>query len=861
MGSFRLYLYLASYLVFYCTKQYKVPIFAQSISSDQTNQKQHTMKPLSSLLGIAFSTLLATGLQAQTTTKGGLKGQVQSGGKGVDAATVALLKTKDSSLVKLSVSNSAGQYELEQILAGQYLLRISAVGYQPSFTKATIVAGETKDAGTTELEAAAGKLQDVVVTVKKPLVEQKLDRTVVNIEGQASNAGITALEVLEKSPGITVDKDGNISLKGKAGVMVLIDGKPTYMSGTDLANYLRNLPSNQLELLEIMTNPPAKYDAAGNAGIINIKTKKNKAKGFNGSFTVGGGQGVYTKLNNSLNLNYRNNKWNLFGNYSSYYNRNFQELELQRVFRNQTTQQVVSNFEQVSNMRRKNMGHNAKLGFDYYASKKTTVGVTLTGFSNKSNNGNTNSTLIMDPANSLTSRTEANNSIEMRFKNWGANANVRHQFDSTGRELTADVDVLQYRNKNDQHFANYFFDKDGSKLQEDEYLRGDLPSTINIYSAKVDYTHPLKGKARFEAGVKTSIVKTDNDARYTEFDHSTGNWIIDTDRSNHFIYTENINAAYVNLSKEFSKKWSGQLGLRAENTNAKGDQLTSSLDFTRSYTQLFPTAYVQYAANEKHSFVLNYGRRIERPDYEDMNPFIYFLDKYTYQTGNPNLTPQFAHNIELSHSFKGFLNTTLNYTRTTDMMSEVFRQDDATNTTFVTKDNVANSRQIGVSINAGVPVTKWWRTNVYVNAFHNKFSGEINGGYLELDMNGWMTNIQNQFTFKKGWGGEISGFYRSRMLEGVLTAQSMGVINFAVTKKMMKDKGQLRLNFRDPFDLQYFRGTVKYQNIDLRIKNQWDNQVLNISFTYRFGKPVKGPSPRKNGGAGDEQNRVKSGGN
>jgi hypothetical protein len=792
-----------------------------------------------------------------------VKASVRANDTPLEHATITILRLRDSSTAKIALSSRDGSFAAESLKAGEYFLAVSITGYEKYLSPAfALKEGEVLDLGNLTLKEKKSSLHDVTVVARKPLVEQKIDRMVVNVEGQAASVGLNALEVLEKSPGITVDRDGNISLKGKQGVLVLIDNKPTYMSAIDLTNYLNNLPASSLESIEIMSNPPAKYDAAGNAGVINIKTKRNKASGFNGSANAGMGQGIYPKANAGLNLNYRNNRWNWFGNYSYNYNENFQDLSITRNFRDKITNDLSSIFDQQSVMKRQSFGHNGKAGADYYAGKKTTLGVVLTGFINHTDNDNENTTWIMNPQGEIQSITEAHNTLAMGSKSLGANFNFRHQFDTTGRELTADVDVIGYNNGNDQLFINQFFDKTGAVLQPDELVLGDLPSRIRIYSAKTDYVHSFKNKSKLEAGFKASYVETDNDAKYFVLNNGTGQWEVDQTRTNHFVYEEYISAAYANYSREIGKKWSLQLGLRLENTIAKGRQLTTSENFDRNYTQLFPTLFAKYAAGKNNSFVVNYGRRIQRPNYQDLNPFIYYLDRYTFQAGNPNLTPQFAHNIELTHSFKGFLNTTLNYSHTSDIISQVFRQNDATNTTFITNDNIATRQQYGISTNAGLPVNKWWRVNLFANAFYNTFEGEINGGMVETEQFSWMANLQNQFTFGKGWGAELSGFYRSRMLEGVIFAEPMGAINLAGSKKVLKNKGTIRLNLRDVFDLQYFRGSSKYQNIDIRFTNYWDNQVANLSFTYNFGKPLKGPQPRRNaGGASDEQQRVSTGNN
>jgi len=808
-----------------------------------------------------LSAVLSSALLMAQPQNSSLSGKVLQGDKPVEKATITLHRPDSSALFSI-VSASNGQFTLSPDKPGTYLLSVTAVGLQTFWSAPIAVAPGASALELPDIKMAVAykKLDEVVVVGNRPLLEQKIDRMVVNVDASPGNVGTTALEVLERTPGITVDKDGNISLKGKSGVMVMIDGKPTYLSNADVANLLRSLPSTQLDQLEIMTNPPAKFDAAGNAGVINIKTKKNKARGFNGNFTVGGGLGHMGRSNNSLALNYRHNKVNLFANTSLNYNGNMQEMIINRKFTDADNGSLISLFDQQTDVRAHRYTGTLKLGMDYYASKKTTWGIVLTGLYNPSENKSRGTTWIKNPAGEVQTRMESVSNIESDWKNGGVNLNFRHIFDSTGKEISADVDYLGYKTTTDQLLSGYFFDKTGQPNAPDEIVKGDLPGVIDIYSAKLDYVHPLKNGMKLEAGAKSSFVETDNNALYELLQN--GSWVRDEDRSNHFRYKENINALYVNTSRQISKKWSGQLGLRLENTNARGYQVTTGERFTRHYTQLFPTAYIGYKVSDKNQFSVSYGRRIQRPNYQDMNPFYFFLDKYTYQVGNPYLQPQFSHNIDLSHTFMGFLTTTLNYTNTKDIINQILEQDDASNTTYVKMGNIARQQQIGLSVAGGFPITKWWTSTVYINGFYNEFKGPINGTEVELSAPGFLLNVQNIFKLKKGWGGEISGFYRSKAQEGVFTARSMSQMTFAVSKQVLKGKGSVRLNIRDPFDWQFFRGSSKYGNVDVNIRNHWDNRTVYASFTYRFGKPIQGPpAKRKAGGAADEQNRVKMEGN
>ncbi len=816
------------------------------------------MRKIMTLLTIALMSISLVSFGQMNSGK--VSGTVIDGSaRTIESATITLHRTKDSSVAKMSVASKSGNFVFEGIDQGKYFVSITAVGHQKGYSETFEISAAMSSVvlKTIELIPQAKSIEGVTVSSKKPLIEQKIDRTIVNVEASLTNVGNSALEVLEKSPGISVDKDGNISLKGKAGVVIYIDGRPSYLSGADLANLLRSMNASQLEQIEIMTNPPAKYDAAGNSGVINIKTKKNKQFGYNGSITSGYTQGHFARFNESVNFNYRNGKVNLFTNLT--YNRNHrsEDLYITRNFRETGTKNLLSMFDQASHMENQSHFYNAKLGLDYSASKRTTVGFVLNGFYNPSTWQSNTNTFIFDPNHLQTSQTKAATKNDEKWKNFSSNFNVRTVLDSAGQELTADLDYIQYRSTSAQPLNSYYYDNAGNLLHSD-LLLGSLPQDITIYSGKADYTLPLKKGAKFEAGIKTSYVKTDNNANYDSIQN--GQVVHDVNRSNHFVYEENINAAYLNYSRPLGKKWSGQFGLRVENTNAKGDQLTTNIKFKRNYTQLFPTAYLQYTANEKNSFVLNYGRRINRPDYESLNPFIHFLDRYTFEQGNPNLKPQFSHNIELSHTYNGFLTTTANLSNTTDIIQQVLEQNEATNETFIKKANIASSRQYGLSVSANKQIKKWWSGNVYVNVYNNHFKGVVNNEPISIGITGFMAQAQQQFKWGKGWGAEVSGFYRSKGLEGVIFIRPIAQVSAGFSKQIMKNNGTVRLNVRDIFAGGVFRGYSKYSNVDVQFKDVNDSRAVSVGFTYRFNKgKLKAGSNRKTGGASDEQQRVKAG--
>lgn len=797
--------------------------------------------------------------------KGKIIGKVIDGNtKTIESATISLLGFKDSLVVKMSIADKTGRFVFEEIAEGKYVVSITAIGHEKGYSDVIDLKPESNviELKTIELKPVAKAISGVIVTSKRPFIEQKPGKTVLNVEASPTNSGLNALELLEKSPGVSVDNDGNISLKGKQGVLILVDGKPTYMSGADLTALLKNMQSSNLDQIEIMTNPPAKYDAAGNSGIINIKTKKGIVKGMNGTANLGYSQGFYGRVNGGLNLNYRNNKLNLFGGYNGGTWEGYNKLTIDRNFYEDDKSTLKGSSDQVSRPHFKGVYHNLKAGLDYYFTKKDVLGIVVNGNFNTGDEDPMSVSNVRNAVGEIDYKIRSIGLNERKSSNLTTNLNYKHTFDSTGREITADLDQAFYNNKGHTSLNTRIYDKYDIKKGSDILLNGFIPSEINIYSAKVDYVHPFKGGLKLETGLKTSFVKTDNQVEYLR--NSGTEWSID-DRSNHFIYEENINAIYAIFSKTL-KKWELTGGLRMENTIAKGHQIKSDSSFKRDYTSLFPNVGIGYNANEKNQFNLSYSRRITRPDYDDLNPFVFFLDSLTYGQGNPYLQPQFTNNVELSHTFNRFLTTTLNYTQTDDIITQLLKQNTEKKVTFQTKENFSKMIQIGIAVSANIPVTKWWNTNIYTNIFNNHYTGLYQNGIkndpIDVQFTSFMTNVTNSFTLGKGWSTEISGWYRSKGAHGLLVANEMYAVNSAISKTVFNKKGTIKMGVRDIFYTQQFSGYAKYSDVDVNIASKRDSRQFNLTFNYRFGKKNIAPARRKVGGAGEEQNRVKTeGGN
>ena len=823
-----------------------------------------TMLTVGLTLSLVSQAQLSNTPSGEKIVKGRISGTVIDGNtKTIESATITLLKAKDSAVAKMSVADKTGKFEFENVAEGKYMVSISAIGHEKGFSETIEINAANTEVTlkTIELKPQAKAIAGVTVTSKKPFIEQKPGKTVLNVDASPTNTGLNALELLEKSPGVSVDNDGNISLKGKQGVLILIDGKPTYMSGADLTALLKNMQSSNLEQIEIMTNPPAKYDAAGNSGIINIKTKKGIVKGMNGTANLGYTQGVYGRVNGGVNLNYRNNKLNLFGGYNAGTYEGFNNLILNRNFYAADKLTLKGSSDQVSRPHFKGQYHSMKAGMDYNFTKKDVVGIVVNGNFNDNDEDPQSLSNLRFPSGAIDYSIRSRGLNARKSSNLTTNLNYKHTFDSTGREISADFDQAYYSNKSLTSLNTEILDANGIENGSDVVLNGNIPSIINIYSAKVDYVHPFKSGLKLEAGLKTSFVKTDNQVEYLR--NSGSGWSVD-DRSNHFIYEENINAAYAIFSKTI-KKWELTAGLRLENTIAEGRQIKSDSSFKRDYTNLFPNFGVGYNANEKNQFNLSYSRRITRPDYDDLNPFVFFLDSLTYGQGNPYLQPQFTNNIEVSHTYNRFLTTSLNYTQTDGIITQLLKQDTEKKVTFQTQENFSKMKQIGLAVSANFPIQKWWNANIYTNVFNNHYTGVYQNGTtndpIDIQFTSFMTNITNSITIgKKGWTAEVSGWYRSKAPEGLLVINDMWAVNSAISKQVFKKKGTVKLGVRDIFYSQKFSGYARYSDVDVNISGKRDSRQFNASFTYRFGKKNIAPARRKTGGAGDEQNRVKSGG-
>ncbi len=793
--------------------------------------------------------------QNNTTIKGTLKNKENLN---IVGATVILTKVLNSSIVKASISDKAGNFEFENIKNDTLIATISYVGYA-TYTTPIIMVSEASsliNIGEIILTPIAKTMEAATVVAQKLFVTQKIDRTIIRPDALISNAGVSVLDVLEKAPGIMVDMNGIISLKGKSGVMIFIDDKATYLAAADLSAYLKSLPAGSVENIEIIPNPPAKYDAAGNAGIINIRLKKNIAKGFNGGINIGYGQGTYSRTNNSTNFNYRINKINFFSNFSINQNKSYQDLTIERNYFS-ANGAPTSKFTQNSLLIPTANALNAKMGVDCYINKKTTLGLVLSAFKNQTKRTVNNNASIKDGNNTLINLVEATNPLQSVLKNGSINVNMQHKIDTKGKEITANIDHIEYRSKINQLLTNRLLQTNGQVISN-TVLASYLPSNIAIQTAKVDYTQPIKKGGIFEAGLKTSFVKTINIADFNDIVNtvSTPNY----DFSNNFKYNENIHAAYLNYNRDF-KHISLQLGFRVENTNIKGYQLGNPVvkdsSFKRSYTNTFPTLFLQYKADsvDKNVFGISLGRRIDRPNYKDLNPFSYPLDRYTYYGGNPFLQPTFSYNVEATYTYKSNVTATLEYSVANNVINETNEQ---RGTIYYSRPgNFAKQISYGISLSGNKKITKWWTFQYYTTYSNSKFKSTVYGQNLNDSKWYWVAAPTNQFVLSKLWSAELSGSYQTKILSGQFIVYPIGNVRVGVAKQLLQTKGTLKLNVSDVFYTNQIKGDIRnLANANANWFSYLDSRVVTVSFSYRFSKG-QNLRLRQTGGSEVEQKRAK----
>ncbi len=775
-------------------------------------------------------------------------------GAALEFANVMLNAAADSSLVKVEITNTDGTFSMNSVPEGAYWVSVSYVGLPPSRTDVfQAKSGQQLDLPAIRMQDASVELSEVVVTAEKPMVEVRPDKMVFNIENTINASGSTAFELLRKAPGVVVDNNDNINLLGRAGVQVYIDGKPSPLSTADLAAFLKTVQSDEIEAIEVITNPSSKYDAEGNAGIINIRMKKDKRLGANANLNLGYSVGKVAQYNGTLSGNYRNRKLNAFGSYSHSEGENRNYMSLYR-------RQLGMFYDQNNQQGHEWSSHNFKAGTDFFLGDKHTVGFLASGYLS-SNNSWSNSRTPFGPIafNRVDTVLLAQSNDDSERDNLNFNLNYRFD-DKNGKVWNIDADYGRFRNDGAAYQPNYYLDPTENITFREKINTNETPTDIDIYTFKVDHERPLLG-GQLGAGAKLAYITTDNTFRF--FDVYDETPVLNTNRSNRFVYEENINAAYANYNRQFGKVGL-QAGLRVEQTHSTGDLSSfregeAGEDFDRKYVDFFPSAGLTYAPSEKHSFQLSYSRRINRPSYQDLNPFLNKLDELTYEQGNPFLRPEYANNIQLVHTFNYRFNTTLSYSHTKDLITRITDTADV-NASYITWLNLADQHNYSLSVSAPITITKWWSVFTNMTGSYTQNKADYGDGKL-VNLDATTFNIYNQHTFRlpHDFSVEVSGWYNSPSLwGGTFEMDAMWSMDAGIQKKILDGRGNIRLAVSDIFRTNEWHGISRFGALEMDVAGGWDSRRFRASFSYLLGNgQVKGARGR-NTGLEEEQNRVKS---
>lgn len=776
-------------------------------------------------------------------------------GKPLNGATVSLLKDTGRAILKYTVAKD-GSYSFEDMKPGKYRVSATHVGFTPAISPVFNYDGQKASVPDLKLAKASAQMANVTVSASRPIVEVKADKTVLNVEGTINSVGSDALELLRKSPGVLVDKDENLSVNGKNGVQVYVDGRPTPLSGQDLSNYLKSIQSSSIESIEIITNPSAKYEAAGNAGIINIRLKKNKSLGTNGSVNAGVNVGHYPKYNGGITLNHRNKNMNIYGNYSFNKGENINHMSLYRTV-------ADSLFDQHGTMKMNNESHNYKAGVDFFLDKKNVVGLMVNGtFSHPSLDNYSRTNISYQPTKTTDRILVADNSSLMKRNNVNLNLNYTYT-GADGKSLVVNADHGYYDIRTNQLQPNYYYDPSGTILTRSVVSRMVSPTNIYITSLKGDWEQNFK-KGKLGYGGKIAFVKSNND--FQNYDVNGSSETLNSQKSNLFDYKENINAGYVNYNRQF-KGIMLQAGVRVENTVAQGvstgmkNNIKYDSTFNRNYTDAFPSAAITFNKNPMNQWGITYSKRIDRPAYQDLNPFEFKLDEYTFQKGNVNLRPQYTNSFGISNTYKYRLTTSLNYSHVKDMFAQWIDTTEKSKA-FVSKKNLA--QQDIIAFNISYPYQyKSYMVFANLSSNYSKYKADFGPG-RKVDQGAFGLNLYAQNSLKFGktkvWTAELTGFYVAPTIQqGAFRSEALWSIDGGLSKSLWNNKATIKTSFSDIFNTLHFTGRQEFAGQSTRVQAHWESQQFKVNFVYRFGSNQVKAARNRTIGAEEETKRTQGG--
>jgi hypothetical protein len=770
------------------------------------------------------------GLKAQNNPSATITGSVTDDTQHpLEFASVMLLSSIDSTLKKGAMTSADGKFVLDHLAPGHYLLCYSMTGFGKSWSGSFVLAeGENKTVPVLVLTTSVG-LKTVQIETIQSLFVQEPGKLVMNIENSAVKMGGTVYDALIKAPGVSIDPDGIVSMKGKSGVQIYLDGKPTYLSADQLRDYLMSMSAGEVVRIELMTTPPAKYNAEGSAGIINIVTQKTHKPGLQGSATAGMGQGNTTRAEGGASLSYGNSKFRIYGQYND---ATISRQETKRVMRTVSFGPHTTSFDQQVDLGFQPRSQTGKAGLDFFPDSMTTIGLRGDASLFTRTTRLDSRTTIEKMDSGTSSILHQVNTTDSRFLKGSLSLFASRKLDTTGTEINISLDYVNYQNRDNELYNLYFLTASGMPSGSPAFQRSFPNTDIGIYAGQIDYSHPFRRKYKLETGLKSSLVQTNNNLLFENQDGS-GQWQKDLSRTNTFLYTEQINAAYLSLTADWGK-WNLQGGLRAEQTISDGNSSSTGQDHRNNTIQLFPSLLVSQKISENHSMQYTFFRRINRPAYDELNPFYFYLDRYLYRIGNPFLQPEITNGGDATYSYKNMFFASAGASHTTSGIAHITRLADSTGVLNQTSVNMNTIDNMFVSLTLSNSIVKWWSSTINATANYNHYMTSLSDGGLDRANIVYNMNVTETFLLKAGIKAELSGWYQSPMVYSIFLIQPSADVSLGLSRSFLKDKLKLSINVSDLFLTRAQHVTVDFQDQHLVSAYNFDSRYVYVRLKYNF---------------------------
>jgi hypothetical protein len=796
---------------------------------------------------LLFTLIISYSSYSQMTIQGIVKDTTNLN---IEFANV-LLSRGGKEVIEGTVTDENGMFKI-LVEKGVYNLSISFLGYKKWENE--VIIENDYDLGIIILKSNENSLDEVTVIGKKPLIKKKIDRIEFNINNTILSEG-DAWEALIRAPGVIASSSGGLQIFGKSGVLVMIDERPVQLAPDEIKNMLEGMSASEISAIEVITNPPAKYDAEGN-GIINIRLKKKKSLGYNGNVFSRYTQGVFPKSSNGVNVAYRNKRIDISANYNFGIGKINVRENSDINFLN-TQGDNSSSWDENTDRNTDYTTHNFRTLLDYQLSENSVIGIKIDGnLTPDRETINKTNTNVFDNQNVLESFFINNNNSENDTKNLSYNINFNQKFKKEGRLLTFNFDYINYETEGNQEVNTDFFTPDNG-FERNEFFTTDNEQNIQIYTPRLDYIEPIDPTSYLETGFKLNSIKTDNDLIYFNR-NPQGNLIFDDTRSNQFIYDEETYATYLSYSKDFDKL-SIKIGLRGEYTETKGNSVTLNQITINNYFELFPSVFFQYNLKNKNSLGITYSRRINRPKFSLLNPFQFFTSPFSFIEGTPFLQPSFSDNVDVTYSIKNkyFFTGYFSYTRSP--FTQLSIQDNETRVFRYKAVNLNYNVAFGIVFTASFDVFSFWRMYFDMNLSNEIYEFmDIDGIELitnqRLNLDPYLWN-EFQLSKKNDLSLEVTARYFSPKVQGGFDIRQRGEVSLGLKKKLFKNKGALAIYVADIFDTNRFTLESNYALQDHIFRENPENQYVRFSLSYKFGDS-KNKGKRKGEQISEEKKRL-----